>query len=155
MTSSTKPEVRNVLHCRQSRQSHGHKCNTYRQFRVVWTCGCFRAHRQTQRHTDTYSDRNTSHDKSSKKVTSNVLEVSGKITLKQVLNLCTILSATCLGLRPMSGRSCSKYVERNSSRSRIRKIPRPWFKPVGLQIHMSPAENTQSINVTANMAVSS
>ena len=32
VTSSTKPEVHNILHCRQTRTG-----NTYRKFRKIWT----------------------------------------------------------------------------------------------------------------------
>jgi len=34
MTSSTKPEVHSVLHCRQKRPSHGHISD-----RDLWICG--------------------------------------------------------------------------------------------------------------------
>jgi len=38
MTSSTKPEVLNILHCCQKRTKPWPE-NTYRKYREVWTCG--------------------------------------------------------------------------------------------------------------------
>jgi len=50
MTSSTKPEVNNVLHCQATTT-----VNMYRKLREVWTYGLWdmRADRQTDRHTVT------------------------------------------------------------------------------------------------------
>ena len=62
ITSPTKQEVIQSLHCRQRRPSLGH--NTYRKFREVWTCHFWdvQANRQTYRHIDySFAHRNTLH----------------------------------------------------------------------------------------------
>ena len=39
--------------------------------------------------------------------------------------------------------SCSCRLFRSSSRLRTRKMPLPWFRPVGLQIHISPSADRE------------
>jgi len=63
MTSSTKPEVHNILHCRQRRTEQRPQL-TCRENSLKFVCGFWntRADRQTDRHTDTRTaHRNTSH----------------------------------------------------------------------------------------------
>jgi len=67
MTSSTKPEVHNVLHCRQWRTepterwpSHGHISNMYRKLGQIWTCGFeMPSDRQADKHTYIQTDKHT------------------------------------------------------------------------------------------------
>jgi len=56
MTSFTKPEVHNVLRCRQRKTERPHVINIYRKFREVCNVVfeiCERTDRQTDIHTDT------------------------------------------------------------------------------------------------------
>jgi len=55
VTSSTKPEVHNVVRCRWKRTGATATSNGYRKFRQICACGfeIIRAQRQTHRHTDT------------------------------------------------------------------------------------------------------
>ena len=57
MTSSIKPEIHNISHCRQRktepRPSTGNVC---RQFGETWTCGLRYASRQTHKPTDRHTD---------------------------------------------------------------------------------------------------
>jgi len=53
MTSSTKVEVRNILHCSQSEDRAMATVNMYRKFREVWRYVLRYASRQAGRHTNT------------------------------------------------------------------------------------------------------
>ena len=61
-TSSTKPEVHNVLNCRQKRiESFTAEDNMYRKFRELWACSIWDTQGgHTYRQTDRHAHRNTS-----------------------------------------------------------------------------------------------